>query len=214
MPTLTINHQFRPPRDETNGVPRTSSGLLHAGYGIYNDRNGETTTMTGPARKERTGQGRVWNGRDGGIQRKYVHATQSGSLSLSRCLFSALSPHLRHHTNIPSQTNPTKTTRETDRERHSRARREGRSPEKASKHLGNGVLYIHPQGGGRSSMLWLWSKGRKKTQTTPPFLFLLSLNSVYCAPVLVWSFFCFLLLLYWHPRYCLLPSSSVIAHRS
>lgn len=157
LPTITSSVY---PHRETkrNGDYEPSSSLLHARYGIYNDRNVETTaTTTGLFRKERTGQGLEQAG-GRRYARKYVHANLALSLSVSSSL--------RISTTTTTQTSHLKLIRpkpykETDEDGDTRTaggdREGGRSPKKASKHLGNGVLYIHPQeGGGRSSVLWLW----------------------------------------------------------
>lgn len=137
----------------------------------------------------RKGQGRVWNRRAGGGMQRNMYMQIWASLSL-RLTFSPDLYH-HHHANIPSQTNPTEITRRDERARDTRKAgrgRRGRSPKKASKHLGNGVLYIHPQEGrGGLQCFWLWfQKMEKKTQShNPPFCFYCHFNSVYCAPVLV-----------------------------
>lgn len=120
---------------------------------------------------------------------KGICTCKSGSLSIalsSSQLLSGSPPPITTTRNIPSRTNPTKTRRGGDREMRKAGRERKRERGEAQRKQASiweteFFISIHKEGGSRSSMLWLWSK-------TPPFLFLLSLNSVYCALVLVWLF--------------------------
>lgn len=186
------HHRFRLPhrekRNET-AIYELSSSLLHARYGIYNDRNVETTATTGLARKERTGQGLE---RAGGRRyaKEYVHANLALSLSIS--------PSLRISTAATTtQTSHLKLIRPKSHEEMNGAETRGQESEtekgekpKESKQASGKRSSLYPstrRGRGRSSVLLVVvpKEGKEDAIPQPPFLFLLSLNSVYCAPVLV-----------------------------
>lgn len=127
--------------------------------------------MTGPGR-----EGLGWNGRAGGMGgNMYMQHNQALSLS---SFSSGLLP-----TSEPPPKHPFSNQFDRGREKGTGKQGERRGKPKESKHLGNGVLYIHPQGRGEAYLVWFGHipKGRRKPHKSPLFLSLLSLNSVYCA---------------------------------
>lgn len=176
--------------------------------------DGDDRTRKGRARLKRTG-GRYGKG--------YMYMHHNLALSLA----SSFQPSLRISTDPTPKSNLKSNTERRGTEESSE-RKEGATKE--SKHLGNGVLYIHPQekGVGRLFLVCSWSQATKRdggreegtNRKNPPFLvFYCHLIQLIAHCLFLWSSSCFLH--FFSSSYILYSLSvscpravSVIAHKS
>lgn len=175
-----------------------SNNLLHAPYGIYNDADGETT-MTGHGRE------RARLGTDGRYGRDYMYMQHNLALSVLSAS--------HNHKNISSPATILTRKKRAETERGRQERRGSHQRKQASGKRSS--LYPSTRKGGREAFWFALvqenEEGGRTRTTKPPFLSLLSLNSVYCA-LFLWPFSCFLYfflsfyILY--SLFCKLPSSS------